>query len=119
MAGRRSNRRMQAAAKAISRNTLSRSNAGSPGWRRAIARKVSALAYDFRADLRAVYQYYCKNLPRSGEASYPLWKGIPADSKLTLKQLEGLVDECTGVSKPADMRTPLQKQNLANIIGVM
>jgi pimeloyl-ACP methyl ester carboxylesterase len=79
----------------------------------------SAVGYDFRADLRAVYQYYCKNLPRAGEAQYPLWKGIPAESKLTLKQLETLVDECTGVSKAADARTPLQKQNLANIIGVM
>src|SRR5262249_36164425 len=27
----------------------------------------SAVGYDFRADLRAVYQYYCKNLPRAGE----------------------------------------------------
>jgi len=79
----------------------------------------SAVGYDFRADLRAVYQYYCKNLPRSGEASYPLWSGIPANSKMKLKDLESLVDECTGVSKSADMRTPLQKQNLANIIGVM
>ena len=79
----------------------------------------SAVGYDFRADLRAVYQYYCKNLPRAGEASYPLWMGVPAQSKMKLKDLETLVDECTGVSKPADARTPLQKQNLANIIGVM
>ena len=79
----------------------------------------SAVGYDFRADLRAVYQYYCKNLPRAGEASYPLWMGIPAQSKMKLTDLETLVDECTGVSKPAEMRTPLQKQNLANIIGVM
>ena len=79
----------------------------------------SAVGYEFRADLRAVYQYYCKNLPRSSEAQYPLWKGIPADSKMTLKELETRVDECTGVTKPAAMRTEQQKQNLANIVGVM
>src|SRR5262249_52466326 len=79
----------------------------------------SAVGYDFRADLRAVYQYYCKNLPKPGEASYPLWMGMPTQSKMKLKDLEALVDECTGVSKPADMRTPLQEKNRANIIGVM
>jgi GNAT superfamily N-acetyltransferase len=79
----------------------------------------AAVGYEFRADLRAVYQYYCKNLPRPNEAQYPLWKGIPAESKMTLKDLQALVDECTGISKPADSRTELQKQNLANIIGVM
>ena len=28
---------------------------------------VNARAYDFRADLRAVYQYYCRNHPRPDE----------------------------------------------------
>ena len=79
----------------------------------------SAVGYEFRADLRVVYQYYCKNLPRAGEAQYPLWLGIPADSKMTLKEMESRVDECTGVLKQAAERTELQKQNLANIIGVM
>lgn len=79
----------------------------------------SAVGYEFRADLRVVYQYYCKNLPRASEQQYPLWLGIPADSKMTLKEMEARVDECTGVSRPASERTELQKQNLANIIGVM
>jgi pimeloyl-ACP methyl ester carboxylesterase len=79
----------------------------------------SAVGYEFRADLRVVYQYYCKNLPRLNEAQYPLWLGIPADSKMTVKDLEARVDECTGISKPAAERTDLQKQNLANIVGVM
>ena len=77
------------------------------------------LNYEFRADLRVVYQYYCKNLPRPDEPQYPLWMGIPAGSKMTLKDIEDLVDECTGNSKPANARTELQKQNLANILGVM
>jgi hypothetical protein len=79
----------------------------------------SAVGYEFRADLRAVYQYYCKNLPRAGGAQYPLWLGLPADSKLTLKEMESRVDECTGILKAANTRTELQKQNLANILGVM
>ncbi|HEY6254207.1 MAG TPA: hypothetical protein VIY51_00260 [Xanthobacteraceae bacterium] len=77
------------------------------------------VGHQFRADLRAVYQYYCKNLPRPDEPQYPLWSGIPADSKLTLKDLGVLVDACTGVAHPATERTDLQKQNLANILGVI
>jgi hypothetical protein len=77
------------------------------------------VGYEFRADLRAVYQYYCKNLPRPGEAEYPLYTGLPADAKMTLKDLEALVDECTGVSKAASERSEQQKANLANILGVM
>ena len=79
----------------------------------------SAVGYEFRADLRVVYQYYCKNLPRPGEQQYPLWAGIPADSQMTIKDMESRVDECTGFSKAANERTELQKQNLANIVGVM
>jgi hypothetical protein len=77
------------------------------------------LGYEFRADLRAVYQYYCGNLPRADEPQYPLWTGLPAEAKITLKDLEVIVDACTGVAKAADARTEVQKQNLANIIGVM
>jgi hypothetical protein len=79
----------------------------------------SAVGYEFRADLRGVYQYYCKNLPRPNETQYPLWMGIPADSKMTPKDLDARVDECTGVSNPAPARSELQKQNLANILGVI
>ena len=74
--------------------------------------------YQFRADLRAVYQYYCKNLPRPNEPQYPIWMGLPADSKMTLDELTARVDECTGVTKPAAARTDLQKKNLANILAV-
>jgi GNAT superfamily N-acetyltransferase len=77
------------------------------------------LGHQFRADLRAVYQYYCKNLPGPDEAPYPLWSGIPAQSKMTLKDLATAVDACTGVAHDAAARTETQKQNLANIIGVM
>jgi GNAT superfamily N-acetyltransferase len=77
------------------------------------------LAYEFRVDLRAIYQYYCKNLPRPDEPQYPLWSGVALDSKMTLKDLETLVDECTGVLRAPEVRSEAQRQNLANITGVM
>jgi hypothetical protein len=77
------------------------------------------VGHQFRADLRAVYQYYCKNLPGPDEPQYPLWSGLPAQSKMTLKDMEAAVDACTGIARAAADRTPLQQQNLANILGVM
>jgi hypothetical protein len=79
----------------------------------------AARAHDFRFDLRMVYQYYCKNLPRPDEPQYPLWNGLPAGAKVALKDIQALVDECTGVTMAAGARSPQQKQNLANILGVM
>jgi hypothetical protein len=77
------------------------------------------VGHQFRADLRVVYQYYCKNLPRPDEPQYPLVLGLPEGAKLSLKNLEGLIDACTGVAHPAAERTEQQKQNLANILGVI
>jgi hypothetical protein len=79
----------------------------------------ATLNYQHRADLRAVYEYYCKNLPRPDEAQYPLWMGVAPQSKMTLKDLDAVVDECTGVLHPAAQRSEPQKKNLADIIGVM
>lgn len=75
-------------------------------------------AYDFRADLRAVYQYYCGNHPARDEIQYPLWEGQPVGSKLTNKALDDRVNACTGVDLPAGERTAAQKRNLANILAV-
>jgi hypothetical protein len=77
------------------------------------------IGHQFRADLRVVYQYYCKNLPRADEPQYPLWAGLPEGSKVALKDLGALVDECTGVAHAAAERTEAQRQNLANILGVI
>jgi pimeloyl-ACP methyl ester carboxylesterase len=74
--------------------------------------------YPGRADLRAVYQYYCNNHPRPDEPQYPLWSGLPLDSKLTAKDLAERINECTGVALPAAQRSEQQKQNLANILNV-
>ena len=79
----------------------------------------ATLNYQHRVDARAVYQYYCRNMPRPDEAAYPLWNGVAPDSKMTLKDLDTIVDECTGVGHPAAARSEQQKQNLANILGVI
>jgi hypothetical protein len=79
----------------------------------------ATLNYQHRVDLRAVYQYYCRNMPRPDEAAYPLWNGVAPDSKMTLKDLDAIVDECTGAGHPAAARSEQQKQNLANILGVI
>lgn len=75
-------------------------------------------SYGFRADLRAVYQYYCRNHPRLDEAQYPVWMGLAPDATLTRNELRARVDACTGVSLPAGQRTAQQASNLANILGV-
>lgn len=76
-------------------------------------------AYDFRLDLRAVYQYVCRNHPRPDEAQYPLWMGLPEGSRLTRAELSARVDECTGIRKVAAQRTEQQKANLATILNVV
>lgn len=75
-------------------------------------------AYGFRADLRAVYQYYCGNHPAPGEARYPLWQGLPAEAHLPRRELQARVDACTGVSRPPHRRTPAQAARLADILAV-
>lgn len=75
--------------------------------------------YTFRADLRAVYQFYCNNHPKPDEAQYPLWSGLPADSRLTRAQLAERVQQCTGVGLPEARRTAAQRVRLANILTVV
>ena len=74
--------------------------------------------YGFRADLRAVYQYYCRNHPAADEAQYPVWQGLPAGTKMTRDDLRKRVDACTGVDQPASKRTPVQAANLRDIVAV-
>ena len=74
--------------------------------------------YDYRVDLRVVYQYYCHNHPRPTEPQYPLWQGLRADSTMTSAGLRARLQECTGFSSaPAD-RTALQQRNLDDILAV-
>ncbi|RYY63641.1 MAG: hypothetical protein EOO24_57320, partial [Comamonadaceae bacterium] len=76
-------------------------------------------AYDFRLDLRVVYQYVCRNHPRPEEPQYPLWQGLPMDSKLTRPELAARVKECTGVGLPAAQRSPEQAARLKTILSVI
>ena len=76
-------------------------------------------AYGFRADLRAVYQYYCHNHPAPDEAKYPVWQGLPDGVRMTRAQLADRVKTCTGVGLPAAERSSSQKQRLADILNVV
>jgi alpha-beta hydrolase superfamily lysophospholipase len=75
-------------------------------------------SYLARADMRAVYQYYCNNHPRPDEPQYPVWMGLPADSKLTIQELENRVHECTGIKMASAQRSERQRENLTNILNV-
>ncbi|MFD8505534.1 hypothetical protein ACFV2L_22865 [Streptomyces sp. NPDC059687] len=74
--------------------------------------------YDYRVDLRVVYQYYCQNHPRPTEPQYPLWKGLRADSTMTTTGLRARLQECTGYESPPAERTALQQRNLDDILAV-
>ena len=76
-------------------------------------------AYEFRLDLRAVYQAVCQNHPRADEPQYPLWQGLPKDSKLTREQLAAGVKECTGAGLPREQRSSQQNANMATILGAV
>lgn len=75
-------------------------------------------AYQFRADLRAVYQYYCRNHPGAAEAPYPVWQGLPVDAEMTRVDVARRVEACTGVNVAADQRSSAQTAALRNILAV-
>ena len=75
--------------------------------------------YDFRLDMRALYQHLCNNHPRPDEPAYSLAIGLPKDSKLTAADLAKRADECLGIGKPAAQRTPEQAQRLKTIVDVL
>ena len=76
-------------------------------------------SYDFRLDLRVVYQAVCGNHPRPDESAYPLWQGLPLHSNLTRAKLAARVDECTGVSTKAGERSAMQQRNLETLTAVI
>ena len=75
--------------------------------------------YDFRLDLRAIYQHLCQNHPRPDEPQYPLSLGLPVDSKLTSAELATRVNDCLGVRKPAGQRSPEQVKKIKTIVDVL
>ncbi|MGC9541241.1 hypothetical protein [Streptomyces sp. UG1] len=74
--------------------------------------------YDYRVDLRVVYQYYCGNHPRPTEPQYPLWQGLRAGSTMTSAGLRARLQECTGYASPPQERTAPQQRNLDDILAV-
>ncbi len=76
-------------------------------------------AYDFRLDLRVIYQYLCRNHPRPDEAPYPLWMGLPEGSPMTTQDLAQRTEECLGLRKPAASRTPEQAQKIKTLVDVL
>ncbi len=76
-------------------------------------------SYDFRLDLRVVYQHLCGNHPAPGEPDYPLWMGLPEGAKLTRPELAARADECLGVRKPAAQRTPEQARRLRTLVEIL
>lgn len=75
-------------------------------------------AYGFRADLRAVYQYYCRNHPAPDEAQYPVWQGLPAGARMDRDELRRRLNDCTGLESPPAERTPGQAARLRDILAV-
>lgn len=76
-------------------------------------------SYDFRTDLRVVYQYLCNNHPRPTEAQYPLHIGLPADAAMTQADLAARLNECLGLNRPAAERTPEQQRKVKTIVDVI
>ncbi len=76
-------------------------------------------SYDFRLDLRAVYQYLCNNHPRPDEAEYPANIGLPSDSVLKNADIAARAAECLGLDKPAAQRTPEQQRKVETLEKVI
>lgn len=76
-------------------------------------------SYDFRLDLRVIYQALCHNHPRPDEAQYPLWMGLPAGAKMTQADLKQRVDACLGLDQPPAQRTPEQQRKVQAITSVL
>jgi pimeloyl-ACP methyl ester carboxylesterase len=77
------------------------------------------VTYDFRLDLRVLYQHLCSNHPRPTEPQYPLWMGLPPGATLTAADLAARADECLGVRTPAAQRTPEQARRIKTIVDVI
>jgi pimeloyl-ACP methyl ester carboxylesterase len=75
--------------------------------------------YDFRLDLRAVYQHLCNNHPRPDEPQYPLSIGLPANAKMTAADLAARANECLGLRQPAAQRSPEQMRKIKTIVDVI
>ena len=76
-------------------------------------------SYDFRLDLRVVYQALCRNHPLPSEPDYPLWQGLPPGSALKHAELARRVDACTGLGLQPEQRSAEQQRTLDAILKVV
>ncbi|MDD2545663.1 MAG: hypothetical protein PHI55_05195 [Burkholderiaceae bacterium] len=76
-------------------------------------------SYDFRTDVRVVYQALCHNHPRPTEPAYPLNIGLPREATLTSADLQARVNECLALHRPAAERTPAQQRKLKTLTDVI
>jgi hypothetical protein len=76
-------------------------------------------SYDFRTDLRVVYQYLCNNHPRPTEPQYALNLGQLPDVTVTTADLAARANECLGLNRPAAQRTAEQTAKIATIVNVI
>jgi hypothetical protein len=76
-------------------------------------------SYDFRTDLRVVYQYLCNNHPRPTEPPYALNLGLPGNVTMTQSNLTSRVNECLGLNKSVGDRTPEQQARVQTIERVV
>jgi hypothetical protein len=75
-------------------------------------------AYQFRADLRAVYQFYCENHPSRQDGVYPVWQGLPANASMSRAELRRRIVDCTGLGLSQRDRRADQTRRLRNILSV-
>jgi hypothetical protein len=77
-------------------------------------------SYDFRMDLRAIYQFLCNNHPRPTEPGYALNLGFPAGvTAPTNANLTTRVNECLGLNRAPEQRTAEQRLRVATILGTV
>lgn len=76
-------------------------------------------AYDFRLDLRVIYQALCANHPRPDEPQYPLAIGLPPGAKMNAAEVNRRINACLALDKPAAQRTPEQARKVQTIVDVL
>lgn len=76
-------------------------------------------AYDFRVDLRAIYQHLCGNHPRPDEPAYPVALGLPVGTGMTGAQVTARVNACLALDKPAAERSAEQRAKARPIADVL
>lgn len=76
-------------------------------------------SYDFRLDLRVIYQALCKDHPRADEPAYPLWMGMAPGARYDAAGLRERSRACLGLGVPAAQRTPEQARRLKTVVDVL